>query len=650
MAAIYKVDELLARGLVPYWIRGMFRKELVSGSRRVGALWWRRDEPIYGLERINLGNESFDIGQWNRMEKPEKGIRSLSVYNRGGYGFKIDGYTVTQRPEDIILGEPVVVNSTNVASGTNNSRLETVIDNTDGSVPITQTVNQSASKTIQFSASTTNGLTETTTLTIGGKLTAGIKDKAGVEINASFAKAAAINTSSTQGTSNSETESYSFTNSYTVPPGYKIIIRTRYTQQDVTVPFTAPVRISGDRVVMRDKWGNTTGGNTAGRTLKISRDYTDYRSEPVFISPTGYWDDSSIPYGIVNTNGVITSQKVLNFETVQLTVRRPETLSELDGSGIDMATPLNDSEIVEIVQESGATSTGVAFEGNLTQSGLLFRGSNHDDYIKMEGANQIAYAHGGDDVIVGSIFGDTVYVGCPELGGNSNVSTGGGDDAIYVSGGSHVIDAGDGNDIVRITLKSAGANDVTLGRGNDIVEIDVTGAEDAGADFIIQDLSNDDIISFTNVGGSRLGAEIAGTSVNIYKDGNFIGLLKDYAQQFDAITQGEIIELGLINLGQIKGNYDSIDNLKNDLIKKKALGNEFVHSYSELIDDKKRLKRVLTSVEKRVFESTDSNFTRSALSSREGYDSLTSLVSATVANWQDDGYVFRISDIFSIDT
>ena len=639
MAVVSNLAQALALGFTPFWVSNQlnssFKSGTGTGSYKDG---WGSSHSytytIYGLSNISTGGgNTFNLSNWNSWNTTQQGSQANLTYLNGGYGIAMNtgGALISQNVGDITYGTPVVTSNQDVAQNAQGLALISTIDNTQGSSDITQTVTFEASETAESNASTTQGYSNTNEISVGAEVSAEFAG-IGASVNTSITNSTTIDSSSTSGTSNSQTISSSLSNTYTVEPGYKIQVSMMYTNQEITMPYTAPVSISGT-IVQQDKWGNALQ-NTAGNAIYWSNYYG--------LTPNGVVSNANA--GSLLASGVITNLNALNFTTTQTTLVKPATDSARRlGLNPQKDAPLSEQFLPEVTKDGEVVEVGALYDSKLNKA--VLKGSDYGDLFYMRGKHQVAYTHGGNDFVSGSKHSDRIFVGSFETDISSEsdvIEAHGGDDKIKVISGANIINAGNGDDDVYLTLSADNASRITLGAGKDVLTIDLMESTDEGSVFIVTDFSAKDKVKYVGLPeDALLNAKMVGNSTEIFVNDSHVGTFIRPSNTVDQLTGQNIVEAGLLNIdlilqteGGIRSNH--VDDWRGELSKVAVLGESLTDSFDDLINKSADFKRVVNSLQEYVFDGNkDKALTRWAISNADNYDTMQSFA-ADLINKADD--------------
>lgn len=641
MANISNVNQALAWGLTPFWasnqLNGSFNSGTGTGSYKDG--WGASHTYTYtikGLSSISVGNGTFNLSNWNSWNSSQQGSQANLAYLNGDYGFNVNtgGVIISQNVGDITYGTPVLTSSQNVASDEKGTALSSSIDNTTGSSPVTQTITFQASESATSNASTTQGFSNTTTLSVGAEVSAKFAEIGG-KVNSSVTNATTINSSSTSGTSSSQAITFSVSNAYTVQPGYKIQVSMMYTNQQISMPYTAPLSFSGSgNIVLNDKWGNTLS-NTAGEAISWSNYYG--------LNPSGVVSSSTA--GSLLATGVITNLNSLNFTTTQTTLVKPATSSLQQKAAFNSTDndPLDEKFLPEVTKDGDLVDVGALYKSK--KEGAVLKGSVYGDLIYMNGKNQVAYTHSGNDMVFGSEHSDRIIVGSYDASTSSDsdvIESRGGNDKIEVISGGHIINSGSGNDVVKLALLGEQASRITLGAGKDLLIVDFKKSTVAGSYFIVTDFSAHDKVKYIGLPkDSLLTAETVGNSTEIFLNDSHVGTFIVESGAVDQLTGQNLVETGLLNIdlilrteGDIRSNH--VDDWRGELNESAVLGNSLNVSY-DILSNSAEFKRVVKSLQKYVYDDKNVKLTRWAMSEAENYDTMQSLAADLIKRAGDYG-------------
>lgn len=644
---INNLDQSIAWGVTPSWVYKQLTGQLKSGTATGTGSYkdgWGKSHSytytytVYGLSTINP--DGFNLTQWNSYNLATQGSKANDTYfnNGGGYNLNANtsGLTITQNPGDITYGTPVQTVSTEPAQNSSGQTVSTTIDNTLGSTPITQSLSLTYEITDSSNSSTTNGWSNTFTIGVGASVSAEI-DGIGAEVNTSVTNATTIDSSDTSGTENSQSSTTSQTTQVTVDPGYKIQVVVNYNSQNITLPYTSPVTVTGSSK-LTDMYGNSLSYNV-GDAVQTAIQYGMPNS--AYAQGTNTTGSSTVAKLLATGN--IYNLNSTDFTITQYTLASPSTpaSSSLALRSIDASDDGSDVPMLGLSAPARALALGsdVIFGGKIdsalhsavaradgatitikeagrparsVKTGLMYTsddnnvrgsvatGSSGNDWIELSGRNQVAHTFGGSDIVKGSKFADKIYSdGDYETG--DNISAGAGADLIVSNNSGDKIDAGVGSDRVFLTLDNGAVDDVTLGAGDDQLYLAVdSGLKTVSA--IIRDLGVDDNL-IINGQHSSLAAVRSGSNVELTQFGKPIVVFQDYAREFDNITGTKLIELSLNNIDLIASDNAAADHTslnltdwREALMRQSALGNDLNMNFEDLKSNKGEFGAVVKSL------------------------------------------------------
>lgn len=556
MATINDITELLAWGATPSWVENQFENKYKSGTKTVSKSdgWGGKKSytyTLYGLSSISTGSGSFDSSDWNSWDSSTQGSKGNSTYTSGGYGIELDDGSLnfTQPVADLTFGTAVVDVETDQATAGPDATTVSVIDNTDGSTDLTQEVSFTASQEVSSGTTTSNGWSNTTEVSVGTEVSAEFAG-IGASVNASVTNATTIDSSTTKETTQTDSVSTTLTNTVTVPVGYKIQLTMLYQNQHISIPYTFPVTASGTSKYS-DKWGNSWSVGV-GDNINSSIEYGAPNA--------AYMSASSSTDGTLVATGTLTNVNASNFTTQQTTLVTPTSASSRSGK----AKPHTELPAVTIDGEKVKVGVHYDLDDIKAARGARLIGSKNSDTIRMGAKGQSVYTFGGNDIVYGSKFADVI-----NSRGDDKISSGKGDDVITSTTGSTDIDAGEGNDKVNITSKGGGFDDVTLGKGKDKVNINLTKGEDYS--FVIRDLGKKEHVDITS--DKTVTSKVFGNTVEVHHDGDYVGSIAGYVDNFDSLSLIDGAKLGLMNMDKIgvTASTATTAHWKNDLIAYGAL-------------------------------------------------------------------------------
>jgi hypothetical protein len=668
--SINNLDQSIAWGVTPSWVSGQLNKTLKAGTGTGSYkdMWGKSHSYSYtimGLSTINP--DGFNLSQWNSYNASTQGSKSNDTYFNNGGGYSLNANTSvltgTQNVGDITYGSPVQTVSTQPATDSSGQTVSQVADNTAGSAPLVQTLALNYMSTVSSNSSTTNGWSDTITVSIGGSVSATLEG-IGATVNSSVTNATTINSSSTSGTTNSQTSSITSTSQITVQPGYKLQVVVNYNSQNITMPYTAPVTVTGSSS-MTDKYGNTISYNV-GDAVQSAVHYGVPNAQ--YAQGTNLTGNNKVAKLLATGN--IYNLNSTDFTITQYTLVSPATTSTASASAVTrMAAPMaleNSGRIVFgiihdaalnqfsersdgatiLVDEPGkpqaSVKTGLMYEAASNKmAGSISIGSSTDDWIELNAPNQIAHTFGGNDIVRGSRFGDKVYSNGNNLGGD-NISTGDGADLVVSNNSGDKIDAGRGHDRIFVSLDGSGVDDITLGSGKDFLQLSFDpGLKKIAA--IVRDLTLEDDLHIRG-NHTSLTAVRSGSSVELVQSGKTVAVLQDYATNFDSITGNQLIEVGLNNMDMInadlpagKTTHSDLTEWREALLKQSALGNNFNSSFQSLQANKGEFDLVVKNLSQYLFDQEVPSLASWAGANASKYDNALDFSSGLIAAAESSG-------------
>jgi hypothetical protein len=560
MATINNVAELLAWGATPSWVENQFDKKYKSGTATAtgkqsdgwgGSYTYTYTYTLYGLDSISTGSGSFNSSEWDSWTDPEKGSNGNKTYTNGGYGIALNdsSLSITQPAAELTFGTPVTDVDTNTATSAAGAQLISEIDNTEGSNDLTQTTTFTAEQSVSSGSSVENGLSNTLAVSVGAEVSAQFAG-IGASVNTDVTNSTTIDTSSTSDTNASNTVTSSISNTYTIAPGYKVQVSMVYQEQNITMPYTFPATLSGT-AKYSDKWGNSWSIG-AGDNISSSVKYGAPSSESMVAD--------SANEGTFSASGYITNINASSFTTVQTTLVSPNNSSSSSlAFKSSRVRPIVDLPVV--LKDGVKVDVGVHYDlvGTRSANGSHLLGSNFNDIIHMGSKSQKVTTFGGDDIVYGSKYDDSIF-----SRGDDQIYSGNGNDIIKSIRGSADIHAGAGDDEITITSKGGGFDDVMLGSGKDKVTISLTKGDDYN--FVIRDLTKKEHVNFKSNG--RITGEVFGGSVEVQLDGNYVGTVNGYVDDFTGLSLHRASDIGLMNMDKFRAtaSTSTVAHWKDDLI------------------------------------------------------------------------------------
>ena len=576
MATINDLSELLAWGSTPSWVENQFSHNYKSGtatgtgtSTATGKKsngWGGKKSytytytytytyDTYGLTDISTGSDTFSVSDWDDWDAETQGSNAAETFENGGYGITVDeeSLTLTQDSGDITFGTAIIDTDTVAAASSSGAEIILVLDNVSGASTMTVDTSMEAEYEVSNTSSISNGYESTESVDVSAEVSAEFLD-IGVSVNSDVSDSTTISTSSTEDSGTTKTYNENVDIDYSVPTGYKVQLKVYMENQEVILPFSLPVSVSGT-VDYSDDWGNTWSME-AGENITSSIYYGAPNAE--------YMSASSDSEGELEVTGYITNVNQSTFTTVATTLVSPEdsTSSRSERTGrrtphVDLPTVLKDG--VEI-------KTGIHYDLSETENarGHFLLGSRNDDIIYMGAKNQKVRTFSGSDTVYGSKHADKIF-----SRGDDHIYSGKGDDIIKSTTGSTDIHAGPGADQVNISSKGGGFDDITLGIGIDQLNINLSKDDDYS--FFVRDLHRKESVNITSE--DLITAKVKGNTVEVFIDGDHVGSIAGYVHRFNKFSHFKGAEMGLMNMDKIEAgaSTDTVVDWKNDLIAAGAL-------------------------------------------------------------------------------
>ena len=476
-----------------------------------------------------------------------------------------------------------------------------------------------------------------------------------------------VNNTSTVSGSHSTAGGQSVELTVTVQKGQDLAIKVTYSQGTIDIPYQFPSTIQLKQEAdstepyghfgIGNKYGGGIGGwelggigNTGNSALAQS---SATRVFPIEITPESVmnaakkyqvpgWQYFSIqsrggvPNYHMNSTGTLTLQDGSSAHVQQYLIQDGNLVTDQNLQPSNLLKSQSDSQKGDLSTKTAMGSTGytphsggtIEVNGENKNIGLMhingaanrtYIGSNYADGFHLEQPGQTAHLFSGDDFVKGSIYADTIISDNNGIGGNK-IETGAGDDYIEARNGGEYINAGAGDDQIHITLDSALVDNVYLGSGADKLTIDLS-KNPTGYGLTVQDLEYEDELIFT---GGSVDAEIFGSSVLIYSNGNHLATFLDYAKTWDDHNILNLQEVGLLNMNILReNNYDYVADWRGDLIKASAQGQSINNDHGSLVNSKSALKSNLEDMQSYFFDEKDHKLTKWGLANAGNYDNTT---------------------------
>ena len=625
--ALRDLQEAMAWGLVPKWI-----------TRHVNTY------SSMGLKQYSNTSITFPDGttydywsreSWNNLSpatQAKLGHDFISQNKDLYLGFK--SIRIDQPVGAVDFGTPIVTSNLQNALEPGNTGVASItIDNETSSSSMTTDYTLKISKNASSSSTTARGWFNSSSIipiNIGNIVSAKLSEALGDDVNVDnyVTDNTTIDSASTHTEGKKSNIEQTFHTTIKTPPHTKSRIFITYTQQNITLPWLSPIFPHGFSMVR-----SSMGGVPVFKNNIIS-----YKGQQLPTLALEYYYPHFGPEQIDGEAAFMSDGKIDNINgwSYKATLRsdsKPVLRSSIKSEKFASKLVSDTSATSEELNLSPQKPTTFGIDGVDTEVGLYFPaedsmlengffiGTNKCDYIQMNGRNQTAHTFGGDDIVEGSIYSDTIVSTTPSDIGDT-IRSKEGDDNITGLNGSHCINAGSGNDTIYISADNGGlVDDITLGEGSDKLTIDLSQNTSETA-FIIRDLSLNDNLIFE---GGSLQPVIVGSSVELFSEGRHIGTLLDYVAQFDELTGTSNAEIGFLNM-DILANDSSSDTSRdwmNLLIESSALGTKLNTNYQELAGQREAFKDNILSLQKYAYDGVDSKLTQWGLDNRYNFDSAT---------------------------
>ena len=623
MSVVSNLKSVLAFGMTPGWVDKQFDGKLFT---------WRSLVPTSYPAQLIEGDPTFTRSQWDSWSPEKRGFEAQKVYQKGYYYLAVDtsDIKITQDLGSLKLGTPIVRTSSEVSVGT--SSRENKISTLDLDFPVTTSITLTTQQQISSNTSTTKGLDTTQSFKIGAELEKQFAI-AKLKVNAEMTRSTTVNTSESKGTETTTTVGTSISNTLTVQPGYVIEIQMVNDFQEITTPFVAPVKIEGT-AYLKDKFANhlqfpSSMSMTVPQIFEQALIHNI--PEPLSINNSA---------GLFNASGEVVNTNAQNFTTQINTIRRPvkpgdsasfnkdsaRLLLSNNADQIDLTDALNLDTLGIVTDENGnALPIGASYpKKNSKATGATFPGTNNSDTFHLNGKDQVVYSQGGSDDIYGSQYGDTIYLDGVD-GESDSVLARDGDDLIVVQTGSHDIDAGSGDDKVKIKTTGTGVTAVDLGPGSDKLVVDFSGFGDDGADFYVTGFSFKDTVEYLGLDDSHeLTVDIIGDSAELFINDKHVATY--FSLDYSGL-HGSTLEVGLLNYSGVMYKKDFTQSrIIDGIIEYELTGNKLIGDYVELVEDRRSFVRAISHLQEDAFGRESDRLSRWALDNSNDYENMTGLV------------------------
>ena len=636
-----------------------------SASLPSDLYWWTTAKPLYSEEEV----ESYlaDPRQWfEKYPSILENSRLFSVPTGLQVGNRL---RLSQAADDVVFltnkATPKTRNLTGAGTTIVNGNVQSQSVNRvkisvpDDGVALTDQLTFRATTAASTASATTKGISHTTSTTVGASFKAamGLIPGADLGVNASVEHGTTVNTSTTGTQTSSIDLTQSNAISVTVQPGQSIVAEQTYLQQTTSIPFQAPVQITGDvsAAVNSSKYitGYFGGAVSADKALNAAKNYGYF--------PSSLIDSKASGSGAVTVlaEGEITNVNVGMFEATDYKAKSSvvfyssPAVSGGSASRVDARKVLNRADAGHafdapvLSREQVATKRKaiadlpVATVNDVERRvGLYYSPHQHvvlggdlaggdlADLIYMSSPGQTAYSFGGNDRVYGSVHRDHMYLG----GGHDDVKAFAGNDLIVSYAGAHSIDAGDGDDRLALFLGShdaaMGVHSLSLGQGADQVELHKESGQITSMVVEIEDFSVDDRLDLH--GFDSITGEIQAGSLYLKEGDQFFAKITGFTGSLpESVGRDQLIEHALLN-AKSYGFEPFADHSTQTVMNQMATGqvlSDFtpVTRYSSLKNSKSSLRGAL----KVISESLDLNsksFVREGLMSRKDFDTMSDLV------------------------
>lgn len=477
----------------------------------------------------------------------------------------------------------------------------------DAPEPLTDAATLNASSTASTSTATTNGVSNTSSVSFGASSTAGIKNVASLGVNTSLAESLTVNTSTTESQTQSSTVSFSNTATVTLQPGQAVLIEATFVRQQSEIPFIAPIDIKGSvKAVVSSPPALSTFGsaNISPETALDSASSTyGYFPASMLQNPSG---ESGSQAGTIYAQGEFTNVNAGTFNITEVNdssaapwnddsslsptvvayaapasptsssfaLQRPSSLQNINIASDQL---LSDEQVQARKVSQGDLPT-VVIDGVERKVGLFYHlnadwgdhlaGGDLDDVIHILKEGQTASTHGGHDRVYGTEGKDRVYLDS----GLDQAHTFAGDDLIVARSGSHLIKSGAGNDRIELFLgrhnDDLGVHTIEAGDDSDSIHFHKEGREFSRIVALVEDFSSQD--NLTLHGFDEVTGQVIAGSLYLKENGRSFAKFRDFSGGVPIFgTREELIEHALLNAGRYGSDIlsqDSLQDVMNEMV------------------------------------------------------------------------------------
>ncbi len=624
----YTEDEYRYEGRDPW---SLYLRD--SSNREVTVDMWKQTITQAGAPTENLTTspvvDSFNKSSWDQLSNPTKRDLASGIYNHNKLSLTSSGSSIkSQNPAT--LGNPVLSTKNATSVGSFEGNIQGVIDgqlqtdNNDNVLEVTLEGDSSqfrranltfnAEVPISVKSITSNGVLNTQRQDISSDFEAKSEAQS-FQMNKDLVGKAAINTSTLDAEESVVNVPFQKSTRVTLRPNQKIKVSLQHTLKEIIMPFESIVNASNN-YTLTDKFNNkmTKGLGDLG----IKANMLQGNASTFTINPSS----SNLQ---LKTSGSISSTNATDFKITYLTILPDTTSQTRSQRKSQSAKPIDHHEELEVNGE--LIKTGISHHPKSSKKhGAVLPGSHQNDVIHMKGKNQIVHTHKGQDTIYGSKYGDKIYL----YEGGDRVESGDGPDVISNLSGSHFINAGKGDDIVKIDSEHSDhtySNEVYLGKGQDKLKVKISNKK--SSDLIVYDLHPLDSIKFSLSEKIKLSGSLHGNSVEIFSNGNHFGNIVHYGREMDKFVDKNNInyaDLGLLNMDVLtsySSTHEFISDWRDDLVIASALGDNLVYTYEDFIESSKRkFMKNTNALQKYMYDEVDVSFSKKMYSRREKFDDI----------------------------
>ena len=427
---------------------------------------------------------------------------------------------------------------------------------------------------------------------------------------------------------NSDTESktYKSTINDTVKAGDIIQYSVHYGEAIHTAPITGKVALSGDITHnLTELWYTDRRGNE-DRKDSLSSGAAEFLRDAITF---GTLPNDSVEF---NEEGsyIQRAGNLIFDEGQNFSFKKHVVVPNSSASSYRTAfAPGQTSKAHETAAQEGI---GVMYVSDIKHADdHVMVGTQHSDRFHFTGLNQEVTSSGGSDKYYGNEASNVINVN-----GDDRVYANDGDDIITSNGGVNFIDAGDGNDKVKVQVSDEdGFSYVFLGDGADVLTLEVSKINDKYPSIVVADMALDDVLKINKQGDGDILARVEHGNVNLYYDDNRFATFHGHSFLGDDFHSLEgVTEFSLLNFeSDLSRDFKT---LQSSSVSAKLFDGDFLVDYASLLEDKRTLKRELKEIGSEFVDSDlVKEFSEWGFYHREDYGSMTALVTSANESFLD---------------